>query len=495
VAPQITLALPASRGALVVPRPPRHPVVTRRPVCSPQIEARERLLWTAASLFVFLACCQVPLYGIHSQGSSDPLYWLRMIMASNRGTLMELGITPIVTASTIMQLVQGAKLINISMSSDEDRKLFNAAQKFIALLIVFAEALVYVMSGMYGPIGEIGVVNAVLIIAQLCMTGVIIMILDDLLQKGYGFGSAISLFIATNVCEQVVWDAFSPTTLNVGRGTEFHGAIIALFHGLITRSNKLLALKDALYRPGLPNLTNLAATLIVTIVVIFLQGWKVTIPLRHDKYQPRDFEIKLFYTSNMPIILQTALVSQVYFFSQVLYRRFGTNPLIRLLGIWSDEAATGGNTRPIGGLAYYISPPASLGSIAADPFQGLFYLAFILVTCGLFSYMWIGISGQDANQVFKREDEAGYHLAGSNTSASLRDRLFSTIPTAAMLGGMAIGALSVFSDIMGARGSGTGILLAVTIIYQYFETFTREANEGKLGGLASMLGGMGPRTM
>ncbi len=453
-----------------------------------QIEARERLLWTAASLFVFLACCQVPLYGIHTQGSADPLYWLRMIMASNRGTLMELGITPIVTASTIMQLVQGAGLIQIKMSADEDRKLFNAAQKFIALLIVFAEAVAYVLSGMYGSLADIGAVNAILIVLQLCVTGLIIMVLDDLLQKGYGFGSAISLFIATNVCEQVVWDAFSPTTINVGRGTEFHGAIISLFHSLFVRSNKLAALRDALYRPGLPNLTNLAATLIVTVVVIFLQGWKVTLKLKNNNpaYAPRDFDIKLFYTSNMPIILQTALVSQVYFFSQVLYRRFGTNPLIRLLGVWSDQGVGAGATHPVGGLAYYISPPASLAAMAADPFQALFYLFFILIMCGLFSYMWIWISAQDPTRVFQREDEAGFRLATRGRYANLKDALRSTIPTAAMVGGMVIGALSVFSDVMGARGSGTGILLAVTIIYQYFETFTREGKEGRL---ADILGG------
>jgi protein transport protein SEC61 subunit alpha len=48
------------------------------------------------------------------------------------------------------------------------------------------------------------------------------------------------------------------------------------------------------------------------------------------------------------------------------------------------------------------------------------------------------------------------------------------IPTAAAFGGMCIGALTVVADFMGAIGSGTGILLAVTIIYQYFETFDKE---------------------
>ena len=48
------------------------------------------------------------------------------------------------------------------------------------------------------------------------------------------------------------------------------------------------------------------------------------------------------------------------------------------------------------------------------------------------------------------------------------------IPTAAALGGICIGLLSIFADFMGAIGSGTGILLAVSIIFQYFETYSRE---------------------
>lgn len=50
------------------------------------------------------------------------------------------------------------------------------------------------------------------------MAGLIVLLLDELLQKGYGLGSGISLFIATNICETIVWKAFSPTTINTGRG-------------------------------------------------------------------------------------------------------------------------------------------------------------------------------------------------------------------------------------------------------------------------------------
>ena len=70
----------------------------------------------------------------------------------------------------------------------------------------------------------------------------------------------------------IVWRAFSPTTVNTGRGPEFEGAIIALVHLLITWPNKQLALREAFYRQNLPNIMNLLSTIIVFGVVIYLQG-------------------------------------------------------------------------------------------------------------------------------------------------------------------------------------------------------------------------------
>ena len=64
-----------------------------------------------------------------SSDSSDPLYWMRVILASNRGTLMELGITPIITSGMIMQLLAGANLVEVDFSLKEDRALFSGAQK------------------------------------------------------------------------------------------------------------------------------------------------------------------------------------------------------------------------------------------------------------------------------------------------------------------------------------------------------------------------------
>ena len=244
----------------------------------PEVEAplkkqafREKLLWTAITLFIYLTCCQIPLYGTIRQEGSDPLYWLRVILASNKGTLMELGISPIITSSMIMQLLAGAKLIDVDMSSTEDRNLFQSTHKLFSIIITVGEALAYLLSGMYGPVNEIGPVNGALIVFQLSLSGIIVILLDELLQKGYGLGSGISLFIATNICEIILWKSFSPITIRTEQGAEFEGAIIALFHFLCTKQNKIYALQSAFYRQNAPNISNLIATVIVVLIVIYFQ--------------------------------------------------------------------------------------------------------------------------------------------------------------------------------------------------------------------------------
>merc|ERR1712137_729529 len=338
-----------------------------------KVPFKERVLWTSVTLFIYLVCCQIPLYGIRSTESSDPFYWSRVILASNRGTLMELGISPIVTSGLVMQLLAGAKLIDVDQSNQEDRTLFNGAQKFVGILICIGQGTAYVMSGMYGPIAELGAGNAFLIVVQLLVAGIIVILLDELLQKGYGLGSGISLFIATNICETIIWKAFSPQTINQGRGSEFEGAIIALFHMLATRSDKVRAVREAFYRQNLPNITNLLATALIFVIVIYFQGFRVDIPItsKRARGMNQSYPIKLFYTSNIPIILQTALVSNLYFVSQLLYRRFPENPFVNLFGQWKDSEQ--GASVPVGGLAYYVSPPSNLAEIFSDPLHAIFY--------------------------------------------------------------------------------------------------------------------------
>ncbi len=281
-----------------IPKPPKN------------IKKTEKFIWTAITLFIFLICSQIPLYGIYKSEGSDPLHWMRVILASNRGTLMELGISPIVTSGMIMQVLAGTRIIEVDQSLKADRELYEGATKLFGILITFGEAIAYVFSGMYGDINLIGVTNCMLLIFQLVFAGILVMLLDEVLSKGYGIGSGISLFIATNISENIIWKSFSPFTVTSERGVEYEGAIIATIHFLITKKNKVEAIQRAFYRANVPNLSNLIATIIVFIIVIYFQGFRKEIKIANKRLpgyyitQP----IKLFYCSNTPIILESALV-------------------------------------------------------------------------------------------------------------------------------------------------------------------------------------------
>ena len=180
--------------------------------------------------------------------------------------------------------------------------------------------------------------------------------------------------------------------------------------------------------------------------------------LKYQNYrgQQGSYPIKLFYTSNMPIILLSALVANLYFFSQVLYKRYSDNILVRLLGRWQETES--GAAFPVGGLSYYVSPPRNFTDVIADPFHALFYIVFMLSACALFAKTWIEISGSGPRDVARQLRDQKMVLRGQREQGSLRI-LNRYIPTAAAFGGMCVGALSIFADLLGAIGSGTGILM------------------------------------
>ncbi|KAK6506828.1 translocon subunit [Arthrobotrys musiformis] len=451
-----------------------------------KVKFEQRLMWTGLTLLIFLVMSQMPLYGIVSSDTSDPLYWLRMMLASNRGTLMELGITPIISSGMIFQLLAGTHMIDVNLDLKSDRELYQTAQKLFAIILSLGQATVYVLTGLYGQPSDLGAGICILLVFQLVVAGLIVILLDELLQKGYGLGSGISLFIATNICESIIWKAFSPTTINTGRGPEFEGAIIALFHLLLTWPNKQRALQEAFYRQNLPNIMNLLATLVVFASVIYLQGFRVEIPVKSARNRGArgTYPVRLFYTSNMPIMLQSALSSNVFLLSQVLYSRFSDNLLVRLLGVWEPREGSA-QLFATSGITYYMSPPLNITEALLDPIHTLIYIVFMLTACAVFSKTWIEVSGSSPRDVAKQLKEQGLVMSG-HREQSMYKELKRVIPTAAAFGGACIGALSVASDLLGALGSGTGILLAVTIIYGYFEIAAKEGDVGNQ--LGQMIG-------
>lgn len=408
-------------------------------------------MWTAVALLIFLVCSQIPLYGILKMSDEDPLFWSRMILASNRGSLMELGVSPIINAGMIMQLLAGIKILEINQNNPEDKELYEATQKILAVVIGFLEAVAYVWAGMYGDIERIGAVSAILIILQLTFASIIVQLLDDIISKGYGVGSAISLFIATNVCEDILWKTFSPIT----RNGQYEGALVALITGIISPEKSFLhSIKEAFYRDTAANINNILATVLIFLLVNYFQGFQSSIAVHNKKITGHvaSYPIKLFYTSNIPIILQSALISNLFFASRVLYRKFGGFFLVRLFGRWK-EASVGGQSYPISGLIYYLSPPASLTSLFTDPIHGIIYIVFMLVSCSLFAKAWIEVSGSGPKDVAKSLAQQDLVAAGG-TEKLLRSRLNIQIPLAAALGGVCVGILTILADFLGAIGSG-----------------------------------------
>jgi protein transport protein SEC61 subunit alpha len=440
-----------------------------------RIPLRERVLWTLVALLVFLICSQIPLYGIGKVVRGDPYYWMRAILASNRGSLMELGIAPLVTSSTVLQLMTGMKLMNYDQNKREDRELYNMTQKFLTIMITLLQAVGYVLSGSYGSLATIGMYNALAILVQLFIGGIVVILLDDMMTKGYGIGSGTNLFIAATACERIMWSALSPSSVETARGSEYEGSVLNLLHTLLTQPSKL---HYTFFRTEASNLTSLVTTVIAGFLVLYFQGYRIEIPVKYQKVRSMQtsYPIKLFYTGNTPVVLLSALVANILFVSQVLFGALKSNFLVHLIGQWQAVSSDSSSMIPVGGLAFWISPPSSILDLVRDPFHVVFYAVFTVLGCTLFARAWIEITNSGSREVAKSLRDNNLTMRGyrDTTVVAVLDRY---IPTTAALGGFAVGALTLLADGLGCIGSGSGLVLAVTILYSYFEMIAREASQ------------------
>lgn len=197
--------------------------------------------------------------------------------------------------------------------------------------------------------------------------------------------------------------------------------------------------------------------------VVRLQGFRVDLPIKSARYrgQLTSYPIKLFYTSNIPIILQSALVSNLYAISQMLANKFGGNFFVNLLGVWADHEGGGpARSSPVGGLCYYLSPPETLSHVVTDPVHAILYILFMLGSCAFFSKTWIDVSGSSAKDVAKQLKEQQMVMRGHREKSMIHE-LNRYIPTAAAFGGLCIGALSVLADFLGeSRATRVIVFLA-----------------------------------
>jgi preprotein translocase SecY subunit len=432
-----------------------------------KVSFNEKIFWTALVLIIYLVMSEIPLYGI-PKSAQDEFSALRVIFASNRGTLMELGIGPIVTAGLILQLLVGSAIVQCDMSDQQDRSLFTVGSKVFSIALTGIQASAYIISGMYGAIAG---PTTIIIFLQLIGAGLIVMLLDELIQKGWGLGSGISLFIMAGVASNILWQTFSP-----GTGL-FVGSLGATLSGVQTTAQWIIGTQSGAYG----SLLGFFATIGAFLVSIYLEGVRIEIPMTYAGYKGfrSRYPIKLLYVSNLPVIFASALFANVFFFTQLIWSTQGrpapgTNILFQIIGDYSQNATTG-NVRPVGGLAYFVTSPQNLQGVAASPLRAAGYLGILVAFCAVFSLIWLEVGGLGPSKVAKQLMDSGMQIPGYRRSGRPIELILKRyIPVVTILGGVIVGLIAGISDFLGAFGSGTGILLSVGIIYQYYELLMRE---------------------
>lgn len=440
-----------------------------------RVRFNEKIFWTAIVLIVFLVMSEVPLYGIQKEALGE-LAALRIIFASSRGSLMELGIGPIVTAGLILQLLVGSSMIQADMGNPEDRGLFTTASKVFSIVLTGVQASAYIIGGMYGQLGG---TTAFIVFLQLLAAGVVVLLLDELVQKGWGFGSGISLFIMAGVAQNIFWQSFSPApAIGESRG---YGFFVALAQVLSSgESIPTLWLRE---NPQNPSMLGFIATVAAFLIIIYMEGIRVELPLSYAGYKGyrSRYPIKMLYVSNLPVIFASALFANVYFFSQILWSMNGQpapglNPWLDLLGQFR-YVGEGQNQSlaPVGGLVYFVTAPRNFVNVMDDPLRALGYLGVLIAFCVVFSLTWLEVGGLGPSTVAKQLVGAGMQIPGYRRSGrSVESILKRYIPAVTVLGGIAVGLIAGVTDFFGVFGSGVGILLSVGIIYQYYEVLMQE---------------------
>jgi len=435
-----------------------------------KISFNEKLFWTAMVLIGYLVMTEIPLYGVGGRSAEDPFSAMRVIFASERGTLMELGIGPIVTAGLILQVLAGSQMIKVDFTNPQDRSLFTTASKVLSILMYVFQISAYMAAGAFGT--TVTPRTAFVIVLQLASAGIVLILLDELLQKGWGLGSGISLFIVAGVAQRILWDAIAP--MGPMSDKKYLGAIIAFTQSVGSSST----VWDMFHRPeGLPDMIGLLTTVVVFATIIYIDGLRVEVPVSHSKFRGfrGKFPIKLLYVSNIPVIFTAALFGNIYFVTQLIWSRYnqsGTNFWLNLLGIFK---AQGQRYEPSSGLAYYVVSPRNLENVMNDPVRALVYAGLMMAICVFFSATWIEVGGMDARTVSQQLVDSGMQIEGFRRSyAPIQQVLSRYIPTVTILGGLVVGAIAAFADFLGAFGSGMGILLSIGIIQQYYQILAQE---------------------
>ncbi len=419
---------------------------------APKPTLYQRLAWTGIILVLYLIMANIPLYGIPEQNLRSQFTLQQIIFASSAGTLMELGIGPIVTAGLILQVLVGAKILNMDLTNPEDRRKFTAAQKSLAVLFGIFEATMFVLGNRYwaGTGVTPTTLDRILVIAQLSLAAFLVIMMDEMLQKGWGIGSAISLFILAGVAQSVMWSllGFVPGV----------AANYGLIPALISDANIFL-----IARPnGFPDLTGLFATLFIILLLVYAQAMRVEIPVTSQRLRGIRSKVPLqfIYVTNIPILLVGIFVADLQLLQGIIADFAGTDS--RIYQAYSN-------------LVYYLSPPRGVVIALQDPVRTLTFAISWTIMSVIFGYLWVEIAGLNPRDQAEKLIKSGLEVPGMRRNPRILENILSRyIYPLTLLSSLIVAAITIVADIFGAYGTGTGILLAVGIINQYYTMISYE---------------------
>ena len=454
---------------------------------------KTKLKWTLIVLVLYFVLGFIPLFGL-GDNALQRFEFLSVVLGAKFGSLISLGIGPIVTASIILQLLVGAGILNYDLSKSEDRKRFEALQKITTIFFILFEAFLYVYMGGLSPApyfdpqtnsfvstqseGMIALtssqINALrlLLVFQLTIGGFIILLLDEVVSK-WGIGSGISLFIAAGVSQQIFVGAFSWVKSTYG-GAEYPvGTIPALF----------VALRNSDPLTALTNIAKLFFTILVFLLAVYAQAMKVEIPLSYGKVRGYGIKwpLRFIYTSNIPVILTAALFGNLQIFARLLENATAnsTNKFLEFLSVYVLGQT---NTVKAGhGIVQWISGQNLIQNLITGSFslsllgQALIYVLLMVLFSILFGVIWVQTSGMDPKSVAKQISGSGLQIPGFRSDIRILERLLKRyIWPLSVMGAGFVGLLAAVADLTGALSRGTGILLTVMIVYRFYETIAKE---------------------
>ena len=428
-----------------------------------RLSFKEKLKWTLVTLLFFFVLGFIPLYGL-GENALQQFEFLSIILGASFGSIISLGIGPLVTSSIVLQLLAGTGMLKLDLTTPEGKKKFQGLQKILAIFFVIFEAAIYVLMGGLAPSASLTGTPLfaqleILLIFQMILGGIMIMFMDEVVSK-WGFGSGISLFIAAGVSQQLFIRMFnflpSPTNPDISAG-----AIPAFFQSIIGGDVTTASLQ----------LAGVLSTVLVFGIAVYAQSMKVEIPLSFGRVRGQGIRwpLNFFYTSNIPVILMAALLANVQLFA-TLFEKWG-HPI---LGTFSGSS-------PASGVVYWLSPPDVVGSIIRGAFtpslllQGLAYTLALMIGAVVFSIFWVQTANMDAKSQARQILASGLQIPGFRRDERVLEMVLERyIWPLTIVGGAAIGLLAALADLTGALANGTSIVLTVSIIYKLYEEVAKQ---------------------